>query len=927
MTRTSLGRWAAPALLLLAALITACAMGEPRPGTDTTAEHVRTVEGIEEYRLPNGMQVLLVPDQSRSSIMVNTTYFVGSRHEGYGETGMAHLLEHMLFYGTEKHPDIRNEISEKGGRANGTTWFDRTNYFQTFPASRENLEWALSMEADRMVNATFDGEDLASEMSVVRNEFEIGENNPFRVLMQRTLAAAHEWHGYGRSTIGARSDIENVPIERLWDFYRRYYQPDNAMVVVSGNFEREQALALIEDSFGRIPAPDRAEELRIWDTYTREPTQDGERTVTVRRSGDSQYLMASYHVPAGAHPDFAALDLLAHVIGNQPSGRLHKALVESELATSVGAFAFSLREPGVLLAFAEVPSDQDLDEVERIFRETLDDLARDGIDQEEATRARSSRLRALETGTLNDSERLGISLTEWSASGDWRLLFLHRDRLGKTTKDDVEAVAEKYLRRDNRTIGRFIPDSSPKRSEIPEIEDLNAMLAAHEFSEEGRVAGEAFEATPENVHARLVHAELSNGMRVSMLPKQTRGDRVVGTLVLRMGDEDSLRGQRVAGNMTAAMLMRGTRERDRQGISDRLDELQSSLSVSGGVNRAVTSIDTQQDKLTDVLGLGAEILKQPAFDESEFRELRRSRINALRDAMTQPQQRAFNVLGQAMGSRDSDHPQYAASLEEELAAVEALDLAALKQFHNRFYGAGDASLVLIGSFDPDAVLAQMESLFGDWEADVAYRRIPEEKHDPEGKTIVIRTPDRANAVLGAAHRVMLSDEHDDYPAVAMANHLIGGGFLSSRLAERIRNQEGISYGVGSNLSVSSHEDAGQFLTFAFYAPENRERLLAALREELHKVIEEGFTEEELEAGRRGWLQNREVSRGNDRELAGTINNNLAVGRDMLREAALDQAIRELDVDTLNQAARRHLKPERLTIVIAGDFDDGESMGD
>jgi len=911
-----------PAFLLLGA----CAAQSARDGAEQgQSEYQRTVEGIQEYRLANGMQVLLVPDETRSSVTVNTTYFVGSRHEGYGETGMAHLLEHMLFYGTDKHEDIRSEISERGGRANGTTWYDRTNYFQTFPASRENLEWALSMESDRMVNAHFSQEDLASEMTVVRNEFEIGENDPFRVLMQRTMAVAHEWHGYGRSTIGARSDIEGVPFQRLRDFYERYYQPDNAMVVISGDFDVDETLAMLESSFGQIPAPDRDGDHQIWDTYTREPVQDGERTVTVRRSGDSQYVMAVYHVPAGAHEDFAGVDLLAHVLGNQPSGRLYEALVEPGMATQVGAMAFSLREPGALLAYVEVPSDQDLDDVESIFRKILDEARHREISAEEAARARASRLRSLETRTLNDSQRIGIALTEWAASGDWRLVFLHRDRIRAADEALIQSVADAYLRRDNRSIGRFIPDSSPERAEIPEVDDLTAMLADHEFTEEGRVAGERFEATPVNIHARLIHHELSNGMRIAMLPKQTRGERVIGNMVLRLGDEESLRGLNQVGSMTASMLTRGSERYSRQEISDRLDELQSEMNVGGSVNRAVVRFDTREESLDQVLALATEVLRRPTFPTAEFDEQKRQQVNQLREALTQPQAHAFSTINHLLSDRDKDHPRYPATLKETLSAVESVERDQLVDFHRRFYGAGDASLILIGQFEPEAMVEQLEAALGDWEAQQGYERIPAERTDPEGQTLVIRTPDRANAALAAAHRLHLSETHEDYPAMAMAGHLIGGGFLSSRLAERIRNQEGLSYGVGGNISAESLDESGVFINFALFAPENRERLLEVLHEELEKVVTEGFTEEELEAGRRGWLQAREVARGSDSELAVTINNNLAVGRDMLFEESLDQAIRQLDVETVNKAVRRHLDPDRLSIVIAGDFEDGETV--
>jgi len=262
------------------------------------ATKVAAVEGITEYALPNGLRVLLFPDPSKATTTVNITYFVGSRHESYGETGMAHLLEHLVFKGTPRHPNIPKELSARGARPNGTTWTDRTNYFETFPASDANLEWALDLEADRMVNSFIAAKDLASEMTVVRNEFELGENSPTSVLEERVLSTAYLWHNYGKATIGARSDLENVPIERLQAFYRKYYQPDNAMLVIAGRFDPEQALRLVERKFGGIPRPKREGQSRIWPTYTRDPAQDGERSVTLRRVGDVQALARGTTPPA-----------------------------------------------------------------------------------------------------------------------------------------------------------------------------------------------------------------------------------------------------------------------------------------------------------------------------------------------------------------------------------------------------------------------------------------------------------------------------------------------------------------------------------------------------------------------------------------------------------------------------------------------------
>src|SRR5437762_1553630 len=270
-------------------------------GLPAGVARVTSVEGVTEYRLPNGLKILLIPDRSIDTVTVNVTYLVGSRHEGYGETGMAHLLEHLMFRGTRRFANIKADFQERGARYNGSTSYDRTNYYETFPSSEKTLAHVLDVEADRMVNASIARRDLDAEMTVVRNEFESGENSAFGVLRERMAASAYLWHKYGKAIIGARSDIENVPIERLRAFYRHYYQPDNAVLLMSGKLEEPAALRLAQKHFGKIPRPSRT--LRA--TYTVEPTQDGERAVTLRRAGDVQIVSALYHMPPGTHPEYA----------------------------------------------------------------------------------------------------------------------------------------------------------------------------------------------------------------------------------------------------------------------------------------------------------------------------------------------------------------------------------------------------------------------------------------------------------------------------------------------------------------------------------------------------------------------------------------------------------------------------------------------
>lgn len=881
-------------------------------------EHVTTVEGISEYRLDNGLRVLLMPDESRPTATINITYFVGSKHESYGETGMAHLLEHMLFYGTPDHQDIKAEISERGGMANGTTWYERTNYFQTLPSGEENLEWAIRMEADRMVNSLIDEDDLASEMTVVRNEFEIGENNPIGVLIQRVMATAYLWHGYGRSTIGARSDIENVPIERLQAFYRKYYQPDNAILVLSGNFDPDSALALVENYFSAIPAPERSGDMILWPTYTRDPVQDGERAVTVRRSGNVRALTAAYHVPAAAHEDFAAVSVLTHLLGDMPSGRLYKALVETELASQVFAFSLPLPEPSVLMLFAQTSNDQDLDPVRESLLEAAHGIVETPPTEDEVRRAVNAISNGIER-TLNDSNQVGIQLSEWAAAGDWRLMFLHRDRLEQVSAEDVVRVAEAYLTRDNRTIGQFIPDSAPERAEIPAAPDLDELLADYSGRED-RAVGEAFDPTPENIQERLIEFELANGAKVALLPKATRGNRIRGQISMRMGNIDSLSGLGGIPEGTASMLMRGSENYSRQEIRDRVDELQSSLNLSG--ERLLSAgIETRREHLLPMMELVAEVIKNPAFPESELSELRRQRLTGLDQQRDDPGSVASRALSRHFNQHDSDHPDYTPDWDEIEQLIRSVEREQLVEFHRSHYGFTEGTTIsFVGDFDPEELRAALEAHFSDWTSQTEYVRIDSEFVPAEPVQLVNQLDDKANAIFIARMGFPMNQDHPDYPAMAMAGHLLGGGFLSSRLANRIRDDEGLSYAVGGGFSAGAIDPIGSFSAFAMYAPENRDRLIEVMFEEMEKLVNEGFDEEELDAGRRGYLQQLNVRRSDDGALNSILNGNLFLGRDIFHQAEYEARIAELTVEEVNQAVRRHFDPGQVSYSIAGDFD-------
>jgi zinc protease len=834
---------------------------------------------------------------------------------------MAHLLEHMLFKGTPTNEDIPGALKARGARYNGTTWVDRTNYFETLPAGDENLDFALALESDRMVNSTIDGGKLAKEMTVVRNEFERGENDPVSILMQRMTAVAYEWHNYGKSTIGNRADIERVPVESLREFYRRFYQPDNAMLVVAGSFNADKALAGIVKHFGAIPRPSR----KLNATYTEEPAQDGERLARLKRVGDVAVVGLAYHIPAGGHADFPAVEVLEGILTAESSGRLYKSLVETKKASSVFGMTFSWHDPGLMLLMAEVAQGNEPDIVLDGMMDTIDQLVKEGVTAQDVERIRQQLLKFRELAAA-DTSRLAIQLSEWAAQGDWRLYFLYRDRLEKLTAADVNRVAKEYLKPDNRTIGQFLPTKSPDRSPVPETPNLAAVLKDYKGRAE-TASGEAFDVSPANIESRTRREKLPSGIPVALLEKKTRGQAVNINIRLRYGNEQNLRGLAKAAEFLPELMTRGTKKLSYQELQDALDKHRARLRVDGSAGEASFSVQTTREHLQTVWGLLRQILREPALAEKEFDLLKQEQVSAYEKQLTDPQALATTLVRKHITPYPTEDPRYVPTVEEELALTKALTAADVGKLYHEFLGANAGEISVVGDFAGDEVLAALNEIFSDWNAQAPYERL--KRHvDPsvKGGAQDINTPDKANADYFAGLAFPLRDDHPDYPALVLGNYILGGGALSSRLGDRVRQKEGLSYGVGSGLQASSFDERSAFYLYAICNPENMPKVKAAIQEELNRLLQKGVMAEEVEKAKSGYLQSLQVGRSDDGQLSQMLASNLAVGRDMTFYAELEQKIRKLTPQQIHEALRKHIHPEQLFIAAAGDFLKAKAAG-
>ncbi len=881
-----------------------------------TPKYIGNVEGIKEYSLNNGMKILLIPDGSQSNMVVNIVYNVGSKDEGYGEKGMAHLLEHMLFKSTKNLGDIKKQLSDKGGVANGTTYYDRTNYYEIFPSNDENLKWAINMEADRMVNATILQSDLDKEFSVVRNEFEIGENQPTGVLMEKVFSTAYMWHNYGNSTIGSKEDIERVKAPTLRKFYEKYYQPDNATLIIAGKFDEANALKYIAENFSIIPKPTRT----LGGTYTVEPPQDGEKTVEVKRAGESKLVSAAYHTAAYADKDFAALAALGEVLTANPSGYLYKSLVETQKVSSIWVYSPEVRDPGLMYFNFDVPKDKDLNVTENLVKTELDKIADIKYTNEDLERAKSKLLKQI-ADNKNNTINYTISLTEIIGAGDYKLAFLYRDNVENLTVADLNRVAQKYFKSNNRTTGLFVPSANETRVEPAEF--LPNQIASLTANYKGKALEKEvapFEASIANLKKNLTEGVLSNGMKYGLINKEVKGDKVMANFKFLLGNEKDLAGKNQIGSFTASLLNAGTKTKTKEQIQDRLDQLKSSINTRIFGQNLIISINTYKNNFPEVMTILKDMLTNSTFPQNEITKSISEETTYLEGQLKDPQAIAGNELQRISAPYPKESVFYTPSMQEEIDNSKKITRDQIVDFYQNILGANNGFGTVLGNVDAKTAVSSLENTFGKWNAKSKYTEVKPTYFETKKLDKNFITPDKENAMALGTESFKMDQKSADYPALVLANEILGsGGFLSARLPMRLREKEGISYGVGSFLDIPVSNEVASWGYYALLNPTKRDAVEKAVKEEVSKALKDGFTEDELVTNKKSYANIQKTMLGLDNTLINLVNRKLQYGVSLDEYDALQTKIQGLKLEDVNAALRKYLSLDRLTSVYAGDF--------
>jgi zinc protease len=919
------------------------AQANPKPGPQrANAVLVKSdaQTGIAEYKLTsNNMRILLAERHATPVVTVMVLYHVGSRNEAVGYTGSTHFLEHMMFKGTAAHDPlaktgIDDVLKPVGAINNATTSYDRTNYFAVLPA--KNLELALELEADRMRNALLREKDRQSEMTVVRNELERNVDDAQTLLATHLFATAFQQHPYHHPIIGWRSDVEGVPIARLRQFYNDFYWPNNATLLVVGDFDSRKTLSMIISKFGNIPPSP----MPFPAVYTTEPPQEGERRFVVGRGQDTPKVSIGWHVPAAKDKDTYPLEVAASLLGDdkRQSSRLYKGLVESGLASDVYAYNYSMKDPGLFTLYASATGGTKLPQLEDKLLEEVDKLANRPIDDAELERAKTSIWKRLK---LSAADPVGLvdQVAEAIAVADWTWWVNLEDNIKAVRKEDVARVVQKYFTKPNRTVGWY----EPKAPEAPAKQEealskpagllqLPAQLAAASGTDAKKpVSGSRKSAAGETARDDLLKATstarsiasqvrtviMKNGMTVSIMP--IKGSGVVSISgKIRAGEYFRPSGTSGIPDMTAELLTKGSANLSKEALAQKLENLGTTLDFGVGNFWMDLNSDVVSEDLPVYLALLTEVLQHPKFAQDELDKSKKITEADLKSAMSDTTQVAMNLFYGSLYKPECVF--YQKPFAEQVADVGKITPETLRAFHAQYVVPSNTFLSIVGDIDGEQALNLVRQNFDGWQGGAAAQIDATEcaRAFTGKQRVETAIADKTNIDITMGRSADTCIQNSDFYAMQIANSALGYDTISSRLAE-LRQKHGLTYGISSALMDNSYPGAPWVISLTV-APESESKALTLIDDIVSNYLKKGMTDTELKEESQRLVGEYIVSRlRTPKQIADGLTKYqfLNLGPQFMDEYA--GKVQSVTLPQANQAIRKYFDLSRSVMSIAGSI--------
>ena len=866
-------------------------------------EFIKESGGIKEYTMTsNGLRVLLKQDNTAPVATFMVTYEVGSRNEAIGYTGSTHLLEHLMFKGsrkfnTKKGNSVFQTLQSLGARMNATTWLDRTNYFAVLPS--EHLETLIEIEADRMRNAYIKEEDRQSEMTVVRNEFERGQNSPSGVLDENIWATAYQAHPYHHSTIGWKEDIENVSIERLREFYDTFYWPNNATAIAIGDFTEKDALSMIKKHFGKI----RKSTKPIPEVYTAEPKQEGIRTITLKRAGQQGIVGVAHKTPAATHPDAPAFMVLSSILSSGKNSRFYKNITDKGLTTSVYIWDSLFRDPGLFTVYANLSPDVDHKTVEKAVVDEYEKIKKDGVSDEEVKNAQTQLIASMKF-RQDGSYAIASGLNEAIASGDWTLYTTYNEKIGTVTKEDVQRIVKEYFKEDLSTIGYFIPLGAGGQNKklATKAKDLENMKLKHYSEEE------------ELLSSKVVDTEPVEGVRLLTLK---RGSGVVTLTGSMLGGDIYASENARTADMVAAMLDQGTTNMTKFEISAQLESAGARLGFFNGQARVGFSGKFLSEDTKMVFDLLADQLKNPLFAEEDLNKAKKRQVaNYKRSKESTRGNATNNMLKAFYGTGHQNSPTDPDKAIEEIKKITPKNL---KDFHSKNYGAGTMVIVAVGDVDHNSLESLIKEGFEGWKKSPLQEKKEDGTANKVSDKVYVTMQDKTSTDFLVGTALGIDRYHPDYLPLYVATHTLGGNF-SARLMQTVRVKEGLTYGINSSMRGFGNGNDGYWMVGGTFSPKLLSKGESSTLREIKKWSEEGITQKELDITKSTLTGGFQVGFDSTGGLAGGILDAIIVHGDLTYLDSYPERIKAITLDEANTAISKYIFFDDLYQVAAGTID-------
>lgn len=897
-------------------------------GTFAQPVLIKTEQNIEEYKLDNGLRVVLAPNDKENKVFMNTIYLTGALNDPKGKGGMAHLLEHLAFKGTEnvKGEEYQRRLDQYSLMSNASTDYYSTKYTSVVRPEKSALDQMIYLEAERMDKLVLQEKFVPSEIKIVEREREVRLDQPFSVLMDQMWKSAYGNQYLGRLPIGDLKELQSINMAELNQFYRTWYAPNNAVMVIAGKFNKKEVLDSIEKNFKDISARQIPAQVQV-------PVLDSAKIQTrqfeVKKGSD----FGKYNIYLnGKNPNIqTALALSPYLFTMQPSGHLYKDIVETGTATQVQSTTWLAKDFNLVFLGAIYAPNHDENKVATSLIKGIE--KKHVFNETELNRVKNL-IKNSQKSMMTSASAVGGVLSDYivSSNGDWSKFFKDQQDLQNLSVKDVNAVISDFLVAEHRIMGDIkpTPEDEKKAQQLKEQSEQPKTLDQQDTPPEplkdvsvyqAEVAQYLGESKTQltQIEKKIQRGKLKNGMGYALFPTTTRDDKTYATISVNFGTAESLMHKAEIIDFTAYLLLRASEQYSLQDIADKSIEAGGRATASASDNGMTIQISANNDKFEEFFKYIVSVMKNPKFEQSQFDLIKSQSLSSLNRPYTEPETVAALTISRMIEQYQPGDLRYHFEPELSKKQINAATLEQVKAFYRDFFAMNHANIAVTGSFKSKSLLKYLNSEFAKWNGQQDYARLTDQFNQYAAQKVHVLAEQRQFGSYQALMTLPVGADHPDMPALSMFSQILGESQLSSRLAMELREKNALVYGFGSGLNHSSYENSGALTISANYTAGKSAQVSQVVHQVLNDLLTNGVTEQELEAAKSTVMKQRLTSLEDERRIHRMLVPQLEKNRDLIFREKRDQAIAKLSKAEVDAVIKKYINLDQLVEVMADQY--------